>query len=63
MLIPLILSATGCASWLGAGASGACPIRPVYSEADVDAISDQLAEWILSVELQGAAMGCWELDE
>ncbi len=62
-LMPLLLIpfATGCVGW--PGSEGVCPIRPIYSEADVENMSDELAEYLLAVELQGEKMGCWDLEE
>lgn len=39
--------------------SAVCPIRPNYTEADIDKASDQLIEYLDAVETQGAQMGCW----
>ena len=58
LLIPFV---TGCVGMRGS--DQVCPIRPIYSEADIDAVSDELAEYLLAVELQGEKMGCWDLDD
>lgn len=61
MLLGLALFVTSCA--VLPGGDQTCPIRPVYTEEEIEHWSDEHAEWVYAVELQGEALGCWKLEE
>ena len=62
-LMPLLLVpfATGCVGMLGS--DRICPIKPVYTEEEIEFWSDEHVEYVFAVELQGEQMGCWDLEE
>ncbi len=62
--LPALLSVFFVTACVGLPAKSViCPIKPVYTDADIEMASDGLIRFLSTVEDLGAKQGCWpELD-